>query len=71
MTPRFDTLSIWASESANFNCLSHETLEKLSPNKKKKKKKEEEEEEEEESIGRKLVVCLLIIKKKRRTGNRI
>lgn len=48
MTPRFVTLSIWASESANFNRLSHETLEKkLSPKKKKKKK---------ESIRRKLVV---------------
>lgn len=59
MTPRFVTLSIWASESANFNRLSHETLEKkLSPKKKKKKKKE--------SIRRKLVVNNNNKKRKRR-----
>ena len=58
MTPRFVTLSIWASESANFNRLSHETLEKkLSPKKKKKKK---------ESIRRKLVVNNNNKKRKRR-----
>ena len=57
MTPRFVTLSIWASESANFNRLSHETLEKkLSPKKKKKK----------ESIRRKLVVNNNNKKRKRR-----